>query len=89
MEILEIIYSYTGNNFLITNDFYKYIMECRSKFYNDPIKIRYRLAEWRYRGQPNKMILNKLSGYMTKYKSERNKNSRYIKYTNWLYENRW
>ena len=31
MEILEIIYSYTGNNFLITNDFYKYIMECRSK----------------------------------------------------------
>ena len=61
MEILEIIYSYTGNNFLITNDFYKYIMECRRYFYTNPIRIKYRLAEWRYRGQPNKMILNKLS----------------------------
>lgn len=61
MEILKIIYSYSGNHFLITNEFYKYVMECRRHFYTNPIQINYRLAEWRYKGQPNRMIINKLS----------------------------
>ena len=61
MAILEIIYSYSGNNFLITNEFYKYLIKSREYFFKNPIQINYRLAEWRYKGEPNRMIINKLS----------------------------
>ena len=61
MDIFELIYSYSGNNFLITNEFYKHLLESRKNFYKNPIRIHYRLAEWRYKGEPNKMIINKLS----------------------------
>ena len=30
-------------------------------YYNNPIRIYYRLAEWKYTGEPNRVIINRLS----------------------------
>ena len=61
MDVLLLIYSFCGNNFIINKELYKKICEGREKYYNHPIRIYYRLAEWKYTGEPNRVIINRLS----------------------------
>lgn len=47
-EIKLIIYSYVGNNFIVDKSLYELIKKIREKFYNDPIKIYYRVTRWKF-----------------------------------------
>ena len=53
MDVLLLIYSFCGNNFIINKELYQKLCEGRENYYNNPIRIYYRLAEWKYTGKPN------------------------------------
>lgn len=61
IDLLLIIYSYTGNNFIVNKYIYNALTSCRKKYFNSPIRIYYRLAQWKYVGEPNRTIINRLS----------------------------
>jgi hypothetical protein len=65
IDILLLIYNFSGNNFIINKDIYNKIREGREKYHNHPIRIYYRLAEWKYVGEPNRVIINKLSSKLS------------------------
>ena len=47
-EISLIIYSYVGNNFITNKSLYKLIKKIRENFYNNPIRLHYRVTRWRF-----------------------------------------
>ena len=62
-DIELIIYSFVGNNFILNKRIYDKIKRIRESFYNEPIKLYYRVTRWRFpkkwRGERN--IVNTLT----------------------------
>ncbi len=47
-EINIIIYSFIGNNFIVTKYFYDYLKNARESFIERPLTLYYRVARWKY-----------------------------------------
>ena len=62
-DIELIIYSFVGDNFILSKGLYEKIKRIRESFYNDPIKLYYRVTRWKFprkwRGERN--IVNTLT----------------------------
>ncbi len=61
IDLLLIIYSFVGNNFIVNKNIHNALIEYRNFFFNSPVRIYYRLAQWKYVGEPNRTIINRLT----------------------------
>jgi hypothetical protein len=48
-EILLIIYNYTKETLILDKEFYKFLINKRKIFFDNPLKLKFRLALWEYK----------------------------------------
>ena len=48
-EILLIIYNYTKETIIMDSEFYKFLIKKRNIFFDNPLKLKFKLARWEYK----------------------------------------